>query len=197
MCKTCWHKLEEFHELFSNVKHNYKIVETNGGTIEELDEEDQFTNVERLEEDGCSNDENGLIEATGEENNSKVPDIWDNVANKRKYGKYVDIIERFSEAPKKKLKQGEKQKTVEKYRFSCKICKRVNTGFVGTTGPIRSHLRRIHDFDLQELDAALCLGDFESRIYVRRKKNPKAIDSDSNQSVDGDIQIEALDNVDL
>lgn len=174
------------------MKHNYKIVETTSGAkVEHLD--DQFTIVERLDEDGCSNDENDIIETTVEETNSKVPDIWDNVANKRKYGQYVDIIEKFTEAPKKKLKQGEKPKTVEKYRFLCRICKRVNTGFVGTTGPIRSHLRRIHDFNLQELDAALCLGDFESRVYVRKKKPP--IDSDTAPSEDGDGQIEALEDV--
>lgn len=172
------------------MKCNYKITTA----PDELDPssiaEDQETVVERLDEEWCSNDEEEFLEATVEETSSRVPDIWNNVANKRKYGQFVDILERFK-VPKKKLRQGEKPKAVEKYRFSCRICKRVNTGFVGTTGPIRSHLRRIHDFDLQELDAALCLGDFESRAYIR-KKRPPTVDSAPSDEVEG--QIEALDN---
>lgn len=167
VCKTCWQKLEDFHELFSNVKFNYKIVETTAsGTITGSITDDQETIVERLDEDWCSNHEDKFVETTVEETSK---DLWNNVANKQKYGHYVEILEKFTETPKKKLPSGETPKAVEKYRFSCRICERVNTGFVGTTGPIRSHLRRIHDFNLQELDAAVCLGDFESRVYKRKK----------------------------
>lgn len=176
------------------MKFNYKIAPAPAETVPSSIAEDPETIEERLDEEWCSNDEVGFVVSTVEEPSSKVPDIWDNVANKRKYGQYVDILERFTEIPKKKLRPGENPKAVEKYRFSCRICKRVNTGFVGTTGPIRSHLRRIHDFNLQELDASLCLGDFESRVYVRKKRPPTIESCDSTPSEEVEGQIEALDN---